>query len=468
MIPNSAFLIPNYQGVMDLVTIILAAGKGTRMKSDLPKVLHKVCGKPMLQHVIDAAKAVGSSRELVVIGSGAELVQQSIQNVEFVMQTEQLGTGHAVLCTREALKNVDDTVMILCGDTPLLTSELLSKLAEEHARSGAKATVLTAIMPDAAGYGRIVRAEDGSVEKIVEHKDASDEEKKIREINSGIYCFDIKTLFGALEQVTNDNAQGEYYLTDVLEIIKSKGEKLNAVAADDFTETLGINSRQQLAVAEKILRRRKNDQLMADGVTLMDPSSTFIDIDVEIERDTVIYPFTWIEGKTKIGKDCAIGPNSRLQNMTVGARVTAQFIYGHDCEIGDDVTIGPYVHLRPGTKIGNRVKIGNFVEVKNSNIGEGSKLPHLQYLGDCDMGSNVNVGCGTVTCNYDGKKKYRTTIGNNVFVGCNTNLVAPVEVEDGAYIGAGSTITTKVPKDNLAIARARQKNFPDWNDRRKQ
>lgn len=452
---------------MDLVTIILAAGKGTRMKSDLPKVLHKVCGKPMLQHVIDAAKSVGSTRELVVIGSGAELVQQSISNVEFVMQAEQLGTGHAVLCAKDVLKNVDGTVMILCGDTPLLTADLLSKLSNEHEQSQSKATVLTAIMPDAAGYGRIIRAEDGSVEKIVEHKDATDEERAIREINSGIYCFDIKTLFNALEQVTNDNAQGEYYLTDVLEIIKRGGEKINAVTAEDFSETLGINSRQQLAVAEKILRRRKNDQLMADGVTLMDPSSTFIDIDVEIERDTVIYPFTWIEGNTKIGKDCAIGPNSRLQNMTVGARVTAQFIYGHDCEVGDDVTIGPYVHLRPGTKISNKVKIGNFVEVKNSNIGEGSKLPHLQYLGDCDMGSNVNVGCGTVTCNYDGKKKYRTIIGDNVFVGCNTNLVAPVEVEEGAYIAAGSTITTKVPKGNLAIGRARQKNFPDWNDRRK-
>ncbi|MBQ9478332.1 MAG: bifunctional UDP-N-acetylglucosamine diphosphorylase/glucosamine-1-phosphate N-acetyltransferase GlmU [Selenomonadaceae bacterium] len=453
---------------MELSTIILAAGKGTRMKSDLPKVLHKVCGKPMLEHVIDAAKAIGSTRELVVIGSGAELVQQSIGDVEFVMQEEQLGTGHAVLCTRDALKGSDGTVMILCGDTPLLTTDLLSNLANAHQRSGSKATVLTAVMPDATGYGRIVRAEDGSVEKIVEHKDATEDERSIREVNSGIYCFDIATLFGALDQVTNDNAQGEYYLTDVLEIIKRSGEKINAVIADDFSETLGINSRQQLAVAEKILRRRKNDQLMADGVTLMDPSSTFIDADVEIERDTIIYPFTWIEGKTKIGKDCVIGPNSRLQNMTVGARVTAQFIYGHDCEVGDDVTIGPYVHLRPGTKIANRVKIGNFVEIKNSNIGEGSKLPHLQYLGDCDMGSNVNVGCGTVTCNYDGKKKYRTTLGNNVFVGCNTNLVAPVEVEDDAYIGAGSTITMKVPKGNLAIGRARQKNFPDWLDRRKQ
>lgn len=452
---------------MELVTIILAAGKGTRMKSALPKVLHKVCGKPMLQHVIDAAKSVGSKRELVVIGSGAELVQQSIANVEFVMQSEQLGTGHAVLCTKDALKDVDGTVMILCGDTPLLTADLLSKLAVEHEKSQSKATVLTAIMPDATGYGRIIRAQDGSVERIVEQKDANNEEKAIREINAGIYCFDVKTLFKALESVTNDNAQGEYYLTDVLEIIKRGGDKISAVTAEDFSETLGINSRQQLAVAEKILRRRKNDQLMADGVTLMDPSSTFIDSDVEIGRDTVIYPFTWIEGNTKIGTDCAIGPNSRLQNMTVGARVTAQFIYGHDCEVGDDVTIGPYVHLRPGTKISNKVKIGNFVEVKNSNIGEGSKLPHLQYLGDCDMGANVNVGCGTVTCNYDGKKKYRTTIGDNVFVGCNTNLVAPVEVEEGAYIAAGSTITTKVPKDNLAIARARQKNFPDWNDRRK-
>ncbi len=452
---------------MDLVTVILAAGKGTRMKSDLPKVLHKVCGKPMLEHVISAAKGVGSTRELVVIGSGAELVQQSIADVEFVMQEEQLGTGHAVLCTRDALKNADGSVLILCGDTPLLTSDLLSRFVDEHNKAEVKATVLTAMMPNADGYGRIIRADDGTVEKIVEHKDADDEQKKIREVNTGIYCFDVKILFDALEKVTNDNAQGEYYLTDVLEIIKNGGGKINAVIADDFTETLGINSRQQLAVAEKILRRRKNDQLMSDGVTLMDPSSTFIDADVEIDRDTVIYPFTWIEGATKIGRDCVIGPNSRLQNITIGDRVTAQFVYGHDCEVGNGVTIGPYVHLRPGTKIADKVKIGNFVEIKNSNIGAGSKLPHLQYLGDCDMGSNVNVGCGTVTCNYDGKKKYRTTIGDNVFVGCNTNLVAPVEVEDGAYIGAGSTITKRVPKENLAIARARQVNYADWADKRK-
>ncbi len=451
----------------EVKSVILAAGKGTRMKSKLPKVLHKVCGKPMLRHVIDAARGVGSTRELVVIGSGAELVRQEITDVEFVLQSEQLGTGHAVLCTRDALKNVDGTVMILCGDTPLFTAETLSKLVDEHKRAEVKATVLTAIMPDATGYGRIIRAEDGSFEKIVEHKDASEDEKKIREVNSGIYCFDLKTLFAALDKVNNDNSQGEYYLTDVLSIIRSSGEKINAVIADDFSETLGINSRQQLAVAEKILRRRKNEQLMADGVTLMDPGSTFIDADVEIGRDTVIYPFTWIEGATKIGSDCVLGPNSRIQNMQIGDRVTMQFVYGHDCEVGDDVTVGPYVHIRPGTKIGAKVKIGNFVEVKNSNIGTGSKLPHLQYIGDCDMGSNVNLGCGTVTCNYDGKKKYRTVIGNNVFVGCNTNLVAPVEVEDGAYIGAGSTITKTVPKNNLAIARARQQNFADWHDKRK-
>ena len=322
-------------------------------------------------------------------------------------------------------------------------------------------------MPDPKGYGRVMHDEEGNFDKIVEEKDADEEQRKIREVNAGVYCADVQKLFGALVKVGNNNAQGEYYLTDVLEIIKNGGGKINAVIADDFSETLGINSRQQLAVAEKILRRRINDRLMSEGVTLMDPSSTFIDAGVEIDRDTVIYPFTWIEGATKIGRDCVLGPNSRLQNVTIGDRVTAQFIYAHDCEVADDVTIGPYVHIRPGTKIAAKVKIGNFVEIKNSNIGVGSKLPHLQYLGDCDMGANVNVGCGTVTCNYDGKKKHRTTIGDNVFVGCNTNLVAPVEVEDGAYIGAGSTITKRVPKDNLAIARARQVNFADWADKRK-
>ena len=452
----------------DLVTVILAAGKGTRMKSKLPKVLHKAAGKSMVQHVIDAAKAAGAKRNIVVTGFGGEMVREALgAQAEFAEQKEQLGTGHAVLQTAELLKDEQGTVMVLCGDTPLLTGDLLKKLYESHVEAKAKATVLTAIMPDATGYGRIIRAEDGSVLKIVEHKDATEAERAVKEVNSGIYCFDARALFASLQQVTNDNAQGEYYLPDVLEILQKQGEKIWAVAADDYESTLGINSRLQLSGAEKILRRRKNEELMADGVTIMDPDTTYVDCDVKIGRDTVIYPQTWIEGNTVIGEDCEVGPCVRLQDVKMGNKVMGQFGYYHDCVIDDGVILGQFNHIRPDSHLMTGVKMGNFVEVKNSVIGEGSKLPHLSYIGDTDMGSGVNMGCGTITVNYDGKTKFRTKIGNDAFVGCNSNLVAPVEVEDGAYIGAGSTITKKVPSNNLAIARARQTNIEGWADKRK-
>ncbi|MDD7056214.1 MAG: bifunctional UDP-N-acetylglucosamine diphosphorylase/glucosamine-1-phosphate N-acetyltransferase GlmU [Selenomonadaceae bacterium] len=452
----------------DLVTVILAAGKGTRMKSKLPKVLHKAGGKSMVQHVIDAAKAAGSSRTVVITGFGSEAVRAAIgEQAECVEQKEQLGTGHAVLQAKPLLQDEKGTIMVLCGDTPLLTGDLLKKLYDAHVAARAKATVLTAIMPDATGYGRIVRAADGSVEKIVEHKDATEAEREICEVNSGIYCFDAQALFQSLAQVTNDNAQGEYYLPDVLWILKKQGEKIAAVAADNYEDTLGINSRLQLAGAEKILRRRKNEELMAAGVTIMDPDSTYIDADVKVGRDTVIYPQTWLEGNTVIGEECEIGPSVRFHNMQVGSRVTGQFIYAHDAVVDDEVILGQFTHIRPNTHLSRKVKIGNFVEVKNANIGEGSKLPHLSYIGDTDMGARVNMGCGSLTVNYDGKKKYRTTIGNDAFVGCNSNLVAPVTVEDNGYIAAGSTITDTVPSEGLAIARARQVIVKNWKDRRK-
>ena len=452
----------------DLVTVILAAGKGTRMKSKLPKVLHKAAGKTMVQHVLDAAKAAGAKRSIVVTGFGGDAVRVAVGGqAEFAEQKEQLGTGHAVMQTAGLLQNETGTVMVLCGDTPLLTGDLLKKLYDSHIKAQAKATVLTAIMPDAAGYGRIIRMADGSVQKIVEHKDATEEERQVREVNSGIYCFDAKALFASLQKVTNDNAQGEYYLPDVLEILQKQGEKIWAVAADDYESTLGINSRQQLAGAEKILRRRKNEQLMADGVTLMDPDTTYVDADVKVGRDTVIYPMTWLEGNTEIGEECEIGPSVRFQNVKAGSHVTGQFTYAHDCELEDGVILGQFTHIRPDTHLAEGVKIGNFVEIKNSTIGKGSKLPHLSYIGDTDMGSDCNMGCGTITVNYDGKTKFRTKIGNDAFIGCNSNLVAPVEVEDGAYVGAGSTITKKVPSNTLAIARSRQKNIEGWADKRK-
>ena len=452
---------------MKLETLILAAGKGTRMKSKVPKVLHKVGGKPMLQHVIDAAKKAGSSREVVVIGSGAELVEKTITGVEFVLQAEQLGTGHAVLAAEKNFADSEGTLLILCGDTPLLTGELLKNFVATHEGSACAATVLTAKMPDATGYGRIIRDPDGTFRKIVEDKDATELEKKITEVNAGVYCFDVKKLFGALAKVNNNNAQGEYYLPDVLPILMDAGEKVGAFRAQYADETLGINSRVQLAAADRALRMRKERELMDSGVTIIDPNTTFIDGDVKIGQDTIIYPNTYLEGNTVIGEDCAIGPNIRFTDMIVGNKVTAQFSYCHEAEISDGVTLGPYVHIRPGTTIGGNVKIGNFVEIKNSIIGGGTKLPHLQYIGDADVGSGVNVGCGTVTCNYDGKRKYRTTIGDNAFIGCNTNLVAPVTVEEGAYIAAGSTITKDIPKGNLAVARSRQTNIEVWNGKRK-
>lgn len=446
--------------------VILAAGKGTRMKSTLPKVLHKIGGKAMVQHVLDAAKDAGATLNIVVIGFGADEVQQALAGqAEFVVQQEQLGTGHAVLQAVPLLTAESKTVMVLCGDTPLLTHELLSKLLAAHEEQAAQATVLTATMPDATGYGRVVRDETGQVLKIVEQKDASHDELAIKEVNTGIYCFDQQVLLSTLRELTCDNAQGEYYLTDVISILVKGGMKVAAVSAEDYQETLGINSRSQLAEAELILRRRKLKELMDQGVTIMDVNSTFIDESVTIGTDTVIYPFTWIEGNTKIGSHCEIGPNSRIQNSQIASGVIFHFSYAHEVVIEENVIVGPYVHLRPNTHLSSGVKVGNFVEVKNSMIGKGSKLPHLSYIGDTDMGERVNIGSGTITVNYDGVYKHRTTIEDDAFIGCNSNLVAPVVIERGAYVAAGSTITKNVPAQALGVARARQNNLAGWVDK---
>lgn len=450
----------------ELRAVILAAGKGTRMRSKLPKVLHKVGGKAMLQHVLDAADAAGAAEKIVIVGHGAELVENMVgEQGKIVLQAEQLGTGHAVMQTKEALAGFTGTAMILCGDTPLLDGEELKKFYEAHVQSGAAATVLTAFMDNPFGYGRIVRDADGNVQGIVEEKDADAQQKLIKEINTGIYCLECPLMFDVLATLTCDNAQGEYYLTDVLTKLNEAGQKVGGVVTADSDMVMGINSRRQLAEAESVMRVRILNKLMDEGVTVMDPSSTFIEGSVKIGRDTVIYPFTWLEGSTVVGEDCEIGPNVRLTNVEVGNGTHLQFVYGHDCRVCDEVTAGPYVHLRPDTVIGNKVKIGNFVEVKNSNVGTGTKLPHLTYIGDSDIGSGVNMGCGCITVNYDGKKKHRTVIEDNVFVGCNTNLVAPVTVKAGCYIGAGSTITKEVPENSLGIARAKQKNIEGWAEK---
>ena len=454
--------------MQETVAVILAAGKGTRMKSALPKVLHAVGGKSMLRHVMTAAEQAGAKRMLVVVGFGGDKVQAEIgAAAEFVLQAEQLGTGHAMMQVQPVLAGFSGTILLLCGDTPLLTGQALLDLVAAHQQSGAAATVLTAKPADATGYGRILRDESGQVLGIVEQKDATAEQKQIGEINTGIYCFEAAPLFAALAGLTCNNAQGEYYLTDVLAILAQAGQQVGAVEVADFQETLGINSRLQLAEAEKILRQRKLVELMDSGVTVMDPASTFVDASVSVGEDTVLYPFTWLEGETTIGRDCRIGPNSRISDSQLGDAVTLHFSYAHECKIAGGVSVGPYVHLRPDTELSAGVKVGNFVEIKNSRVGVGSKLPHLSYIGDTDIGSGVNIGSGTITVNYDGKKKHRTHIGDDAFIGCNTNLVAPVSVGAGAYIAAGSTITKDVPDGALGVGRARQSNIAGWAEKKK-
>ncbi|MGE3259455.1 MAG: bifunctional UDP-N-acetylglucosamine diphosphorylase/glucosamine-1-phosphate N-acetyltransferase GlmU [Geobacter sp.] len=449
-----------------IAALILAAGKGTRMKSDLIKVLHEVAGQPMVCWPLAAAREAGAEEMVVVVGHQAEQVQRVLSGeagLRIALQEEQLGTGHAVACGLPALSGNSTTVLILCGDTPLLTGVTLQRLALTHHSSKAAVTVLTAKLADPSGYGRIVRDSAGRVQRIVEQKDATPDEAAINEVNSGIYCMELDFLQAHIGSLGSDNAQNEYYLTDLVAVAVAEQRGCAAVVADDTQEIMGVNDRAQLAQAARLLRERINTRLMQDGVTLIDPDCTYIDAGVVIGVDTEIWPGCVVRGKTVIGKGCLLESNVQVCDCTLGNKVHLKSgSVLAEAVLHSDVAVGPMAHLRPGTVLYDQVKIGNFVETKKAVLGEGSKASHLTYLGDAEIGREVNVGCGTITCNYDGVNKHRTVIGDNVFVGSDVQLVAPVTVGRGALIAAGTTVTRDVPPDSLAIARTPQVNKEGW------
>lgn len=439
--------------------VVLAAGQGTRMKSKLYKVLHPVCGKPMVEHVVDQIKTLNMDKIVTIVGHGADNVQEQLGGKsEFVKQEEQLGTAHAVLQAKDLLADKEGTTLVVCGDTPLIRSETVDALLKYHHEKRAKATILTTSLEDPTGYGRIIRDDLGIVGKIVEQKDASSEEKAVKEINTGTYCFDNVALFDALSKVTNDNAQGEFYLPDVIKILKDAEEVVAAYRMESSDESLGVNDRVALAEATKLMQKRINEKHMRNGVTLINPENTYIDVDVEIGQDTVIESGVTIKGNTVIGDDCTITSGSDIQDSVIGSGVLIRSSAVIESKVADEVQIGPYAHLRPESEIGAHVKIGNFVETKKAVVGENTKLPHFIYMGDAEIGKNVNVGCGSIAVNYDGKNKAKTIIGDNVFIGCNSNLVAPLKIGDNAFVAAGSTLTKDVPEGALAIARSKQVN----------
>lgn len=431
-----------------MTAVILAAGQGTRMKSDKPKVLHEAMHKPLVKYVIAAVHHADIEDICIVVGHGAEAVKQALgEGYLYALQEQQLGTGHALMQALPVLPS-GDSIMVLCGDTPLLTENTLRKLHEYFDTTEAACTIMSTILPDGGSYGRIIRDANGNVEAIVEAKDASPAQLDICEINSGVYCFDRTALTAVIDKLTPNNAQGEYYLTDIISELRAIGEQVNAYICQDADEIMGVNDRYQLYQASEILRQRKNMALMLSGVTMLDPGTVYIDDSVEISPDCVIEPQVYIEGACRIGSGCHIGPSVKISNSVIG----------ENCEIG------PFCYLRPGTVLEDGAKAGHFVEIKKSRIGHGSKVPHLSYIGDADIGAGVNIGCGTITCNYDGKNKYPTTIEDEAFIGCNTNLVAPVTVGHRSTVAAGSTITEDVPEDSLAIARGRQRNVKGWTE----
>ncbi len=445
--------------------LILAAGQGKRMKSKLPKVLHPVCGQAMIEHVMEAAAGAGLERQVLVVGyQGDKVVKAVGDQVEYVWQREPAGTGHAVQQARGCFEE-NECIVVLCGDTPLLTAQVVHRLLESHRASGAAATVLTVELEDPSGYGRIVRGEDGEIKRIVEETDASSAERGITEVNTGIYCFQAGPLFRVLRSLQPENAQGEYYLTDVLALLQASGHRVKAVQTSDRAAVMGVNTRQELARADRMMREQIIDRLMSEGVTVVEPSLTFVHKRVSVGKDTVLHPHTYLLGDTIVGEGATIGPSAQISNSHIGDGALVWYSVVVESEVGAETTVGPFAYLRPGTRIGRKVRIGDFVEVKNSRVGNESKIPHLSYIGDTDIGDKVNIGAGVIVVNYDGLEKHRTHIGDQAFVGCNSNLIAPVKVGARSYIGAGSTINQDVPEGALGIGRGRQVNKEGWADR---
>ena len=453
---------------MNFKAIILAAGKGTRMKSKYPKVVHKVCGKEMVNHIIDVSKKSGVKDVVTILGHESEVVKNVLpEDTMIAMQTEQLGTGHAVKMAKEYI-NDNDIIVILCGDTPLIKEETLKRLFDYHIENDYIATVLTTKVDNPTGYGRVIRDENGDLLKIVEQKDGNAEELAVNEINSGIYCFQGQRLRESLDLLDNNNAQGEYYLTDTIKILRDKGFKVGAYNGSTIEELMGVNSRLELSKAETLMRTRINEFHLLNGVTIIDPAATYIEADVEIGQDTIVYPGAMLHGNTKIGRECIIGMNTSITNSTIGDNTEVKNSTIIDSTVGENTIVGPYAYLRPKSNIGNNVKIGDFVEVKNATIEDNSKASHLSYIGDAHVGKDVNIGCGVVFVNYDGKNKFKSVVKDGAFIGSNSNLVAPVTIEEKGYIATGSTITDDVPNGALAVARARQVVKEGWVEKKAQ
>lgn len=454
----------------DLHVVVLAAGKGTRLKTSRPKVLHGVAGAPMLAHVLEIARTCRPRSLTVVVGHGADEVRSALssqKDLTFVVQEPQLGTGHALLCAEAALRNASGHLLLLSGDVPLLLPETLALLLDRHLAGRAAATVLTAVVDAPVGYGRIVRSGE-QIARIVEERDATPEERGIREINSGIYIFALDGLFEAVRTIATENAQHEYYLPDLVAIFRGQGRTVGTVTVANPDEIRGINSRVELAEVSRIVRQQKNAELMAAGVTIEDPATTYVDASVTVAADTTLHPGVSLEGATVIGAGCEIHSGVRIVNSRLGARVV---VYNHcvitDAAIGDDVKIGPFAHLRNEADVRSGARVGNFVELKKTVLGSGSKSMHLTYLGDATIGQNVNVGAGTITCNYDGVNKNQTVIEDGAFIGSDTQLIAPVAVGQGAYVGSGTTVRENVPAGALAVSAGKQRNIEGWVEEKK-